>query len=129
MLAGGEAGPLLPAVGLPALAAFVALVLLAACRRQLAKPSTALSAAPAAPAVCCVQEVTPLIAQLFRGSPWWQSYCSSPCPAGAPYFTMLLWKKSSVQGPSGYAELPFENSIMGGWVGGWVGAWVRAGGM
>ena len=85
------------------------------------RPATALSAAPSHTCrLLCVQEVTPLIAQLFRGSPWWQAYNASPCPAGAPYFTMLLWKKSSVQGPSGYAELPFENSIMGGWVAGWM---------
>lgn len=71
--------------------------------------------------VSFVQEVTPHIYHLFQRSPWWPAYYASNCPAGAPYFTTLLALRDAVQGAAGsFAEIPYENSIMGGWVE-WVG--------
>lgn len=62
-----------------------------------------------------MQEVTPLIYQLFSSAPWWRAYAASPCPPGVPYFTALLWRRGTVQGvsPDKFAVLPFENSRMG----------------
>lgn len=58
--------------------------------------------------------MTPLIYRLFSGAAWWSAYHATPCPPGAPYFTVLLWHRARVQGaPAQAAQLPFENSIMG----------------
>ncbi|PSC75334.1 Endonuclease exonuclease phosphatase family isoform B [Micractinium conductrix] len=66
------------------------------------------------PTFVCLQEVTPHIYHLFQRSPWWPAYYASNCPAGAPYFTTLLALRDAVQGAAGsFAEIPYENSIMG----------------
>lgn len=60
------------------------------------------------------QEVTPLIYQILCSGAWWHAYHATPCPPGTPYFTVLLWHRTRVQGaPTQAAQLPFANSIMG----------------
>jgi hypothetical protein len=65
-----------------------------------------------------LQEVTPLILQLFASSSWWEDYTPSPAPLHAPYFTLLLVRAVSPGGTSntggGFRNKGFGNSRMGG---------------
>lgn len=62
-----------------------------------------------------MQEVTPLIQALLQSAPWWQQYAASPAPSGAPYYTLLLIKRSAAPGlsSSSFREVEFQNSVMG----------------
>ncbi len=59
-----------------------------------------------------LQEVTPIILDIWRRSAWWQRYEASP-HIDAPYFTLLLVRKDGVKVHGPFMERAFKNSIMG----------------